>query len=156
MAEKYLLTKSSEDTSALFGAFDANIRLVEAAFDVRVSNRRGGSEGEGDEIVISGDAEGCATAHRTLEYLGRMTGAGETLWGSAICSYNAGLVVVLFADLDDLLAVVVAAGLAGSVRQSGCATVFALSQARQGKLPVGAASLISSGLRNSSLGYRHR
>ena len=79
MAEKYLLTKSSEDTSALFGAFDANIRLVESAFDVRVSNRRGGSEGEGDEIVISGEAEGCALAHRTLEYLGRMTGAGETL-----------------------------------------------------------------------------
>ena len=79
MAEKYLLTKSSEDTSALFGAFDANIRLIESAFDVRVSNRRGGDGNEGDEIVISGDDAGCMLAHRTLEYLGRMTGAGEML-----------------------------------------------------------------------------
>ncbi len=79
MAEKYLMTKSSEDTSALFGAFDSNIRLIENAFDVRVSNRRGGSDREGDEIVISGEGEGLSLAHRTLEYLGRMTGAGEIL-----------------------------------------------------------------------------
>ncbi len=79
MAEKYLLTKSSEDTAALFGAFDANIRLIETAFDVRISNRRGGEGSEGDEIVIGGEAEGCACAHRVLEYLGRMTGAGEVL-----------------------------------------------------------------------------
>ena len=79
MAEKYLLTKSSEDTAALFGAFDANIRLIETAFDVRISNRRGGEGSEGDEIVIGGAEEGCACAHRVLEYLGRMTGAGEVL-----------------------------------------------------------------------------
>ena len=54
MAEKYLLTKSSEDTAALFGAFDANIRLIETAFDVRISNRRGGEGSEGDEIVMVG------------------------------------------------------------------------------------------------------
>lgn len=79
MAEKYLMTKSSEDTSALFGAFDSNIRLIENAFDVRVFNRRGGSEREGDEIVISGEGEGLSLAHQTLEYLCRMTGAGEML-----------------------------------------------------------------------------
>ncbi len=79
MAEKYLMTKSSEDTSALFGAFDSNIRLIENAFDVRVSNRRGGGDREGDEIVICGEGEGLSLAHRTLEYLGRMTGAGEVL-----------------------------------------------------------------------------
>lgn len=79
MAEKYLMTKSSEDTSALFGAFDSNIRLIEGAFGVRVSNRRGGADKEGDEIVISGEGENLALAHKTLEYLGRMTGAGEML-----------------------------------------------------------------------------
>ena len=79
MAEKYLMTKSSEDTSALFGAFDANIRLIEGAFNVRVSNRRGGGDKEGDEIVISGEGENLSLAHKTLEYLGRMTGAGEML-----------------------------------------------------------------------------
>ena len=79
MAEKYLMTKSSEDTSALFGAFDSNIRLIEGAFGVRVSNRRGGADKEGDEIVISGEGENLLLAHKTLEYLGRMTGAGEML-----------------------------------------------------------------------------
>ncbi len=79
MAEKYLMTKSSEDTAALFGAFDSNIRLIENAFGVRISNRRGGSAGEGDEIVISGEGESLDFAYRTLEYLGRMTGAGEVL-----------------------------------------------------------------------------
>ena len=79
MAEKYLMTKSSEDTSALFGAFDSNIRLIEGAFGVRVSNRRGGADKEGDEIVISGEGENLSLAHKTLEYLGRMTGAGEML-----------------------------------------------------------------------------
>ena len=66
MAEKYLMTKSSEDTSALFGAFDANIRLIEGAFNVRVSNRRGGGDKEGDEIVISGEGESLSLAHKTL------------------------------------------------------------------------------------------
>ena len=79
MAEKYLMTKSSEDTSALFGAFDSNIRLIEGAFGVRVSNRRGGADKEGDEIVIRGEGENLSLAHKTLEYLGRMTGAGEML-----------------------------------------------------------------------------
>lgn len=79
MAEKNLMTKSSEDTAALFGAFDSNIRLIENAFGVRISNRRGGCAGEGDEIVISGDGEALDFAYRTLEYLGRMTGAGEVL-----------------------------------------------------------------------------
>jgi phosphate starvation-inducible PhoH-like protein len=73
------MTKSSEDTSALFGAFDSNIRMIENAFDVRVSNRRGGDGSEGDEIVISGEGEGLSLAHGALEYLGRMTGAGEML-----------------------------------------------------------------------------
>ena len=79
MAEKHLLTKSSEDTAALFGAFDSNVRLIEGAFDVRISNRRVGDDAGGDEIVISGEGEGLALAHRVLEYLGRMTGAGEML-----------------------------------------------------------------------------
>ncbi len=79
MAEKYLMTKSSEDTAALFGAFDSNIRLIENAFGVRISNRRGGSADEGDEIVISGEGEALDFSYRVLEYLGRMTGAGEVL-----------------------------------------------------------------------------
>ena len=39
MAEKIVLTKSNEATMALFGAFDANVRLIEKSFDVRISNR---------------------------------------------------------------------------------------------------------------------
>ena len=39
MAEKIVLTKSDEATATVFGAFDANVRMIENAFDVRISNR---------------------------------------------------------------------------------------------------------------------
>ena len=71
MAEKYLMTKSSEDTSALFGAFDSNIRLIEGAFGVRVSNRRGGADKEGDEIVLLtfADDEGKKVYRHTASHI---------------------------------------------------------------------------------------
>ena len=56
MAEKIVLTNSNEATSALFGAFDANVRLVENAFGAKVSNRNSASDA-GDAIVVSGEAE---------------------------------------------------------------------------------------------------
>ena len=39
MAEEIVMTQSDEATAAIFGAFDANVKMVEKAFDVRVSNR---------------------------------------------------------------------------------------------------------------------
>lgn len=78
MAEKMVLTNSNESTSAIFGAFDANVKKIEKAFDVRISNKNSDRE-FGDAIVITGDSEGTEKAKKTLEYLKRMSGAGETI-----------------------------------------------------------------------------
>ena len=39
MTEKIVMTKSSESTSSLFGAFDVNARMIESAFNVKIFNR---------------------------------------------------------------------------------------------------------------------
>ena len=78
MSEAIVMTQSNEATSSLFGSFDANIKLVENAFGVRVSNRNNNSE-TGDAIVVSGEASDVKLAVRVLEYLKRMIGDGETL-----------------------------------------------------------------------------
>ena len=72
------MTQSNEATSALFGAFDANIKLVENAFGVKVSNRNKDTN-IGDAIVVSGESADVKSAVRVLEYLKRMIGDGETL-----------------------------------------------------------------------------
>ena len=72
------MTQSSEATAALFGSFDANIKIVEKAFDIRVSNRNKDTD-SGDAIVVSGERENVKQAVRVLEYLKRMIGDGETL-----------------------------------------------------------------------------
>ncbi len=77
MAEKYVLTPSNEATSALFGAFDSNIRLIERAFDVRISNKSGSAD-SGDCIAVVGEEQAVNLAVRVLEYLKRMIGNGET------------------------------------------------------------------------------
>ena len=78
MTEKIVLTNSNESTSAIFGAFDSNVKMIEKAFEVRISNRSNNTD-YGDAIVITGDADGAEKAKRTLEYLKRMSGAGETI-----------------------------------------------------------------------------
>ena len=72
------MTNSSEATAAIFGAFDANVRKIERAFDVRISNRSRGTE-DGDAISVIGEREDADRAARTLEYLKHMSGAGETV-----------------------------------------------------------------------------
>ena len=78
MSEAIVMTQSNEATASLFGAFDANIKIVENAFNVKVSNRNNNSE-IGDAIVVSGEAGDVKNAVRVLEYLKRMIGDGETL-----------------------------------------------------------------------------
>ena len=39
MTEKIVMTNSNEATAAIFGSFDVNVRKIERAFDVRISNR---------------------------------------------------------------------------------------------------------------------
>ena len=78
MSEAIVMTQSNEATASLFGAFDANIKIVESAFGVRVSNRNSDPE-SGDAIVVSGEPGDVKNAVRVLEYLKRMIGDGETL-----------------------------------------------------------------------------
>ena len=68
MTEKIVMTNSSEATAAIFGSFDVNVRKIERAFDVRISNRNTNTR-DGDAIVISGERENADKAARTMEYL---------------------------------------------------------------------------------------
>ena len=90
MTEKIVLTNSNEATASIFGAFDANVRIIERAFDVRISNRNAESE-DGDAIVVTGEGESVSRAARTLEYLKHMSGAGETIGENSV-EYVIGLV----------------------------------------------------------------
>ena len=90
MKEKIVLTQSDEATSALFGAFDANVRMIERAFEVRVTNRNNNAD-TGDALSVIGEGENVDKAARVLEYLKRMTGDGETLSEQSV-EYVIGLV----------------------------------------------------------------
>ena len=88
--EKIITTDSNEATSALFGAFDANIRRIESAFSVKISNRNSASP-DGDALLVSGEKEAVDLAVRALEYLKRMVGNGEAV-GEQSVEYVIGLV----------------------------------------------------------------
>ena len=90
MSEKIVMTNSNESTSAIFGMFDSNVKKIEDAFDVRVSNRNAESA-DGDAIVVKGEAESVDDAVRVLEYLKRMSGTGEALSEQSV-DYVIGLV----------------------------------------------------------------
>ena len=68
MVERIVMTRSDEATSALFGSFDSNVRMIEKAFDVRISNRNDNTD-IGDAIVVYGEAANADRAVRALEYL---------------------------------------------------------------------------------------
>ena len=68
--QKIVYTGSAAETARLFGAFDANMKIVEDAFGVAVHNRASES-GEGDALVISGSADAVALAAETVEALKR-------------------------------------------------------------------------------------
>ena len=88
--ERIVTTDSNEATSALFGSFDANIKLIEKTFDVKIFNRNASSP-DGDAIVVSGEKEAVDFAVRALEYLKRMVGNGESISDQSV-EYVIGLV----------------------------------------------------------------
>jgi len=101
MKEKIVLTNSNEITSAIFGSFDSNVRIIERAFDVRISNGNR-TEGEGDAISVTGEGESVNLAARVLEYLKHMSGAGETIGESGV-EYVIGLVKDNLDESPDML-----------------------------------------------------
>lgn len=88
--EKIVLTQSNEATSALFGAFDANARMIERAFDVRIGNRNGNTD-MGDAITVVGEPDAVLSTVKVLEYLKRIIGDGESLSEESV-EYVIGLV----------------------------------------------------------------
>ena len=58
---------SAEITARMFGAFDANVKLIEQAFSVVIRNRNGDGAEHGAITVEGGDASNVANAVRVLE-----------------------------------------------------------------------------------------
>lgn len=77
MPERIVTTVSAAQTAALFGAADAYIRLLEERFGVTVRNIGGRGADEGDALIVSGDEAALERAVLALEYLKRMTAAGD-------------------------------------------------------------------------------
>lgn len=90
MTEKIVTTNSAQATAALFGAFDANVKRIEAAFGVRISDRNTKTE-DGDVIVVTGERTEVDKAVRALEYLKHMVGEGDTISDQSL-DYVIGLV----------------------------------------------------------------
>ena len=83
MSEKIVMTNSGEATAAIFGAFDSNVRMIESAFEVRISDRNSKTD-SGDAIVITGERENTEKAAKALEYLKHMAGEGETVSAQSV------------------------------------------------------------------------
>ena len=79
MEQKIVKIGNAELAAKLYGAFDANMKLVEAAFAVTVHNRPDIS-GSGEVLTVSGsNIEGVDAAARAIETLARMGERTETL-----------------------------------------------------------------------------
>ena len=90
MAEAIVITDSAEVTAALIGSFDSNLKKLENAFDVRITDRSTDSSDQ-SAILITGDEEKVEKATQALEYLKHMVGNGESLAEQSI-DYVIGLV----------------------------------------------------------------
>ena len=83
MAEKTLNTSSPNATSAIFGAFDANITSIEKAFNVKIFNRPLNNN-VGDCITISGEEIGVNNAYEVLMYLNKMTAMNNIITDQSV------------------------------------------------------------------------
>ena len=90
MSEKIVMTQSNDATAALFGLYDCNVRLIEAAFETKITNRSSAMDC-GDAILINGDDDAVEMTALTLEYLKRMIGDGESISEESV-EYVIGLV----------------------------------------------------------------
>ncbi len=80
MTEKRITTDSMEMTSAIFGSYDVNVRLIESHFGVTVTNRDGSGGDAGTSIVVRGENEDAVGwAAETLLYLKKMAAANGTV-----------------------------------------------------------------------------
>ena len=76
MSQNIISVENNEITSRVFGPFDANVRAVENAFSVRISNRRAT---DGDAILIDGAEAGVALASRVINHLCTLASGGAEI-----------------------------------------------------------------------------
>ncbi|MBQ8399805.1 MAG: PhoH family protein [Clostridia bacterium] len=78
MAEKIVFTESAEETAAIFGSLDYNLRFLEKAFDVRISDR--GRWAQGCAIAVKAESEEqVEKAVKALEHLRARAARGEEI-----------------------------------------------------------------------------
>lgn len=79
MAERIVLTDNTDQTSTIFGSFDANIKIIEKSYDVSVVNRDNENTA-GNAIVINGaDSSNVDNAAAALMYLKKMATFNDIL-----------------------------------------------------------------------------
>ena len=88
MSQIIINVDSNEITSRVFGCFDANVKAVERAFEVRISNRRAS---EGDAIVIDGHEGAVALAARVISHLVNLANNGAEITEQGV-DYAIGMV----------------------------------------------------------------
>lgn len=79
MAEAIVTTVSSEQTALIFGSCDMHVRSMESRFSVKIQNAPSGMQDGGDAIVVTGEQDNVRRAVSALEYLKRMTVAGDVI-----------------------------------------------------------------------------
>ena len=72
MFDKVITLEKSDQTAPLFGVFDSNIKKVEKAFGVTISNLA-------DEVIVSGEVEAVNAACKAVKGLIALLDKGETL-----------------------------------------------------------------------------
>ena len=70
--EKLINAERIEQIISVFGSFDENIKKIEQAFDVHVTNR-------GTELKVAGEAEAAEKAGKAIEGLLTLAAKGETI-----------------------------------------------------------------------------
>ena len=88
--EKYIGTESAEITRAVLGSFDSNVKLIEAAFGVRIGDRPA-SGSDGTVITVSGEGDCVEKAAWAIEYLKSIAAMGDEI-SSQTVEYVIGLV----------------------------------------------------------------
>ena len=72
MAERVINAERIEQLISVFGSFDENIKRIEQAFDVHVTNR-------GTELKVAGDVEAADKGARAIEALLSLAAKGEAI-----------------------------------------------------------------------------
>lgn len=75
--EKIIQSQTIDETIAVFGSFDVNVKLMEKAFNVKIANR-------GEIIKITGEDSDCEKAADVFENLFALVRNGEEINEQAV------------------------------------------------------------------------